>query len=65
MEWQPISTAPVGEYVLVVLPRKQLVVVAVKNIVDDWYAWLLAIGACAIDPPTHWMPLPSPPEPPT
>jgi hypothetical protein len=56
--WQPISTAPFGEYVLAAVPDY-----GVMKVVKLDGGWLTMTGT-RINP-THWMPLPEPPsEPP-
>lgn len=67
-EWQPIETAPKdGRDVLLWIPadeespRKG----RWEKLLDDPsrpHRWCVAYGWCE-DTPTHWMPLPSPPEP--
>lgn len=73
MEWLPIETAPEGH----VRPREMFVVRAfgvqppgTKSVTytsDPWCTWRTLDGGFARWPhpfePTHWMPLPLPPEP--
>jgi hypothetical protein len=67
MEWQPIETAP-RDGARILLVRGDYIWL------DDWWkgdgansnwsslvAWKQATGKTP-DPPTHWMPLPAPPE---
>jgi hypothetical protein len=60
--WQPISTAPKdGRWLLVTWLGEAHRVEAMKYLPEsnDWMWWE---GDCALDPPTHWQPLPAPPE---
>lgn len=63
MEWQPIETAPKGD-------RDRFMVF---DGVGEWIAWRICgdIRGYEVDgfelpsdlyPPTHWMPLPEPPQ---
>lgn len=57
MEWRPIETAPEDEFVLVWCPDyngEDRHVIAIWGCVTGW--WPKYCG------PTHWMPLPEPPE---
>ena len=61
--WQPIETAPTdGGEVLVYVGKSYVggCVVAVKDTNGDWLDWDGDVWE-----PTHWMPLPTPPEPAT
>lgn len=55
--WQPIETAPTAVNVLVV-DQARSIEVARRH---EEYGWLSKPGRYAVVP-THWMPLPSPPE---
>lgn len=64
MTWQPIETAPKdGTEVLVFGPRQDGTYLAAYQYDDWWVAgpwderWTELLS-----PPTHWMPLPAPPE---
>jgi hypothetical protein len=58
-EWQPIETAPKdGTAVIVYCPAKG---VHVGNRRSDRVGWYSVRGAYLCKP-THWMPLPPPPE---
>jgi hypothetical protein len=77
-EWQPIDTAPVGESVLIYIPNADHYGEGIYRallIESDWMKdgngkhprhWQttgLHIGRdCVSQLPTHWMPLPDPPE---
>lgn len=66
MTWQPIESAPTGEYVPMLIWDGQIICVAERMFIGNSTYWL-AIGAsgyeCENDfgEPTHWMPLPEPP----
>lgn len=53
--WQPITTAPGDAFVLVYVP-----VYGVMKAVKAENGWLTMSGATI--QPTHWMPLPAPPQ---
>lgn len=55
MEWQPIESAPTGTRELVVCGRS--IYVAENRA----FGWVTVPGRYAVHP-THWMPLPDPPE---
>ena len=59
MEWQPIETAPEGKTMFVAISIRK------DYISDPWCVWY-ENGDFIRWPhkfnPTHWMPLPSPPE---
>ncbi len=64
MEWQPIETAPKdGTTILICKPGMKTPWMAkweeMRRAPDRWSA--IGLGRCPFDP-THWMPLPSPPE---
>ncbi len=73
-QWQPIETAPKdGTYVLVVPPTHSSVSCSVARFDNDRYSrkprpfWNRSDGWGRVSvsrdtPPTHWMPLPKPPE---
>ena len=60
MNWQPISTAPIDEIVLVAVefdgPKDWRIKVGAQGESGQWAVW----GASWT--PTHWMPLPPPPK---
>lgn len=75
-EWQKIETAPKdGSDILLFVPGCsefcQPIVIGhwsmgidgVQRDEDDWYETRPDGGPCLDVPPTHWMPLPSPPHP--
>jgi hypothetical protein len=49
--WQPIETAPIEQRIIV--GNREWVGEVMAGSKDEWRKWQL--------PPTHWMPLPSPP----
>jgi hypothetical protein len=60
MEWQPIETAPRdGKRVLVW--HRHWYAPSTGQWYGDWWGLVYAVGPFASQP-THWMPLPSPPE---
>ena len=67
MSWQPIETAPTdGTHVLLFIPRYAMgrlpyVMVQGWNLAADRRGWR-AHYAGGIVEPTHWMPLPEPPQ---
>lgn len=75
MDWQPIETAPVGVPCLIFIPARShgerryphVITTAVTEF-QGQYGWLLCeAGSGAEDRdvwpyPTHWLPLPSPPQ---
>jgi hypothetical protein len=78
MKWQPIATAPEGEMVLVWadklnrgLPSAEVVMIFNEGYGPDpanWCYWTnggpnAGDDICFESPPTHWMPLPPPPNP--
>lgn len=72
-EWQPIETAPKDRtHILLFVgnDKPQIVVAYYESFVTEdgtveWWAyadWLLQDAAGEIFGPTHWMPLPPPPQ---
>jgi hypothetical protein len=64
-EWRPIETAPSEEAILVYGGDCEYAASASKYIEDDEELWLIDGAQNAhgeIARPTHWMPLPKPPE---
>ncbi len=62
MNWQPIETAPKDGTFLVYMPNERIKVQAAR-----FHPNVKVIGgvfAFELTKPTHWMPLPEPPEPP-
>jgi hypothetical protein len=64
MEWQPISTAPAFESVLLYAEKLAFgesvqMIVGIKSKNPDGDLWLSRIGEVR---PTHWMPLPDAPN---
>lgn len=62
-EWQPIETAPKDEAVLVY--RNCFIIAHFNSVAGRWigYGWDSADTLNMLTtPPTHWRPLPSPPE---
>lgn len=64
MQWQPIKTAPRDQDILLFCAkRKQIVVAGFSEYSENWE---VSYGCGADDPeidnPTHWMPLPEPPN---
>lgn len=69
-DWQPIETAPEGiAEVLLYSPRKKMVWIGYRteHVKTGEVGWVLSqlTGGAAFCPwpPTHWMPLPAPPNP--
>ena len=60
MEWMPIETAPVddGEFFLVYADGEVFMAQRSRN---NYTGFAIAYDGQALDP-THWMPLPPPPE---
>lgn len=54
-EWQPIETAPKGKDVLLFFPK-----VEGRNYLREWIR--VGFKDDCIRKPTHWMPLPEPPQ---
>lgn len=69
-QWQPISTAPKdGSKILVAMPEELVSIVYWNPNMKQprghlFFPWVCEFGGNAwrSDIPTHWMPLPSPPE---
>ena len=59
--WEPIETAPTKTPVWVWLEAWHMQCVAWLE-GDQWWAPVLREGRVAIPAPTHWRPLPDPPE---
>jgi len=59
-EWQPIETAPKGEEVIVYTPLNGVVSSIYKH--GCWQKLIIVNGRGPGNEPTHWMPLPKPPE---
>lgn len=59
-EWQPIETAPEGEEILVYAPIDGVVSSIYKF--GAWQKLIMVYGGSKTNEPTHWMPLPEPPE---
>lgn len=69
MKWQPIETAPMDYRSILVHAEGRDGVTAVFHVCrfspDDWFAYTQDSREMMVDflwYPTHWMPLPSPPE---
>lgn len=69
MDWQPIATAPVETEVIVYDPDNKPSVFTAIKLCGDWCASTEDRDAPADDyfgdepkNPTHWMPLPHPPQ---
>jgi hypothetical protein len=68
MAWQPIETAPKGECVLLFSPdAADWYSVCVGYAISDedgvaWYSQEESVGQPIDAQPSHWMPLPEPPE---
>lgn len=59
-KWQPIETAPTDIRVLVFVPIKHhRLVIALQT---EWGLWLNEAYTPMPYPPSHWMPLPEPPQ---
>jgi hypothetical protein len=63
--WQPISSAPKDQDVLVFVPSDSIGVARFHTYVDrsgGWWQWdWMYVPEDIIPTPTHWMPLPTPP----
>lgn len=63
MEWQPIETAPEDEFVLVWCPDFYCYEYGIAVLGGEEGHWLTYEGDYELESaPTHWMPLPKPPE---
>ncbi len=66
MEWMPIETAPKHEYCLVYVPQPHWFYEPEPFVFQAWWGgdrWMITTdGNGAWVKPTHWMPLPSPPQ---
>lgn len=67
MTWQPIETAPIGTAMFIVRGFSVDVSDRIRNYTTDPYGvWQPVLGRFERWPhpfaPTHWMPLPPPPE---
>lgn len=75
MGWQPIETAPKdGRDILVMIPEDSALVPDIAYWDSDKYAsnprplwsmrkkWLWGVRWCREHQPTHWQPLPEPPQ---
>lgn len=67
-EWQPIESAPFDQAVLVYTMFRgdwsngdKGIYVAKRRVNRRWYAFADGCGGAMDTPPTHWMPLPTPP----
>ena len=56
-QWQPIETAPKDKTLVLVYRPNSREQIAIR-VVRDW----CGRACCPIAEPTHWMPLPAPPE---
>lgn len=60
-KWRPIEAAPDREYILILVDG-QITGVG-STYLGDWWASMPNGEVCELnEPPTHWMPLPTPPE---
>ena len=63
VEWQPIETAPYCERVLILFDNGHIEDATIHEGSDGrGWSYCLFDGETMIDKPTHWMPLPDPPE---
>lgn len=66
-EWLPIETAPKDTEVLVFMPgegRMGRIHRGIQAKISNGHIWMIGHHfAYDLSPPTHWMPLPDPPEP--
>lgn len=60
-EWQPIETAPKDTHILVGPTKRMGICVAIFTDLDGWETETPS-QYWSIYTPTHWMPLPAPPE---
>lgn len=62
-KWQPIETAPHdGTPVLVYVPVNRPTRRILAASLHDSREWYILSGSVVLGQPTHWMPLPAPPE---
>ena len=67
-EWKPIETAPKGEWVLLFEPDAEFGTVDMTHWIAKWRysdwdeGWFDQDDALVVSNPTHWMPLPAPPQ---
>ena len=61
MEWQPIETAPVDQELLFYLPKWTGSRILHCSLKED-RSLIYDMRPSSDDYPTHWMPLPKPPE---
>lgn len=59
MEWRPIETAPIAKNVLVAVGKKVTYAALYEGKKQGWWGY---DGSPLKTQPTHWMPLPKPPE---
>ena len=59
--WQPIETAPKNRRVLVARPGEEPVIAENVMYTSAGYSWCSGYQEMRIRP-THWMPLPPPPD---
>lgn len=62
MTWQPIETAPEDTYVLVWCPDYFGSECGIARLQSWDNYWMAFEGYLPLATPTHWMPLPNPPE---
>jgi hypothetical protein len=60
--WQPIETAPKNHFPILTWSINQGQCVAFLDVTWSWWSYPNGIGPMRYKP-THWMPLPPPPEP--
>lgn len=61
VNWQPIDTAPKDECILLFGAKKTGIVVGMKHSLEGWVIDTPSIWT-RMYPPTHWAPLPEPPQ---
>ena len=68
MDWQPIETAPLDGRELLIYDEHLGIVIGSYGkpekmfVASDWNAYCCGCHPEKLDRPTHWMPLPEPPE---
>lgn len=67
MEWQPIETAPLNVTLLLYGAKRLEMCVGMNHsrygwVTDTTSEWVRMYPPTSIYPPTHWMPLPPPPQ---